>query len=128
MIYEDPLVELLSVHNFKLKKATAEMLCYAFNKRISCERKINKQLFNRFEKYKPLYVFSYGGVINYPPEKQPIKLYGVEIIVPPGKEEEFIDKNSNFIYYGSSESKMEWLDIDENNNFTGVYGTCRITF
>jgi hypothetical protein len=128
MIYENPLAEILSVHKFKVNRATAEMLCYTFNKEVKCERKINIQLFSRFAKYNPLYIFSYGGVLNYEIKDQPIALQGVEIVVPPGKEEEFMDENSNFIFYGGSNSGIEWLDMDDTNNFTGVYGSCRVNF
>lgn len=126
MIYENPLAEILSVHKFKVSRATAEMLCYTFNKEVKCDRKINIQLFNRFAKYTPLYIFNYGGVINYEIKDQPIKLQGVEIIVPPGKEEEFMDENSNFIFYGGSDSGLQWLDAEDG--YEGVYGKCRINF
>ena len=126
MIYENPLAEILSVHKFKVSRATAEMLCYTFNKEVKCDRKINIQLFNRFTKYNPLYIFNYGGVINYEIKDQPIKLQGVEIIVPPGKEEEFMDENSNFIFYGGSDSGLQWLDAEDG--YEGVYGKCRINF
>ena len=127
MIYENPLAEILSVHKFKVNRATAEMLCYTFNKEVKCDRKINIQLFSRFAKYNPLYIFSYGGVINYEIKDQPIALQGVEIVVPPGKEEEFMDENSNFIFYGGSNSGLQWLD-DEEDGSKSVYGTCRINF
>lgn len=126
MIYENPLAEILSLHNFKVKRATAEMLCYTFNNIIKCDRKINVHLFSRFAKYNPVYIFSYGGVINYEVKDQPIKLQGVEIVVPPGKEEAFMDENSNFIFYGSSESGLQWLDTE--NDYEGVYGKCMIRF
>jgi hypothetical protein len=126
MIYENPLAEILSVHKFKVSRATAEMLCYTFNKEVKCDRKINIQLFNRFAKYNPLYIFNYGGVINYEVKDQPIKLQGVEIIVPPGKEEEFMDENSNFIFYGGSDSGLQWLDAEDG--YEGVYGKCMINF
>lgn len=126
MIYENPLAEILSVHKFKVSRATAEMLCYTFNKEVKCDRKINIRLFNRFAKYTPLYIFNYGGVINYEIKDQPIKLQGVEIIVPPGKEEEFMDENSNFIFYGGSDSGLQWLDAEDG--YEGVYGKCRINF
>jgi hypothetical protein len=126
MIYENPLAEILSVHKFKVSRATAEMLCYTFNKEVKCDRKINIQLFNRFAKYNPLYIFNYGGVINYEVKDQPIKLEGVEIIVPPGKEEEFMDENSNFIFYGGPNSGLQWLDTEDG--YEGVYDKCRINF
>lgn len=126
MIYENPLVEILSVHNFKVNRATAEMLCYTFNNRIACDRKITIQLFNRFTKYNPLYVFSYGGIFNADAKDQPIKLVGVEIIVPPGKEEQFMDENSNFIFYGGSNCGLQWLDSEDG--YDGVYGKCMISF
>jgi hypothetical protein len=126
MIYENPLAEILSVHKFKVSRATAEMLCYTFNKEVKCDRKINIQLFNRFAKYNPLYIFNYGGVINYEVKDQPIKLQGVEIIVPPGKEEEFMDENSNFIFYGGSDSGLQWLDAEDG--YEGVYCKCMINF
>ena len=126
MIYENPLAEILSVHKFKVNRATAEMLCYTFNKEVKCDRKINIQLFSRFAKYNPLYIFSYGGVINYEIKDQPIALQGVEIVVPPGEEEEFMNENSNFIFYGGSNSGLQWLD-DEDGAKT-VYGTCRVNF
>jgi hypothetical protein len=126
MIYENPLAEILSVHKFKVSRATAEMLCYTFNKEVKCDRKINIQLFNRFAKYNPLYTFNYGGVLNYEVKDQPIKLEGVEIIVPPGKEEEFMDENSNFIFYGGPNSGLQWLDAEDG--YEGVYGKCRINF
>jgi hypothetical protein len=128
MIYENPLAEILSVHKFKVDRATAEMLCYVFNKDITCNRKVNKQLFNRFEKYNTLYIFSYPNYSVPDTNKSYVKLTGVEIVVQPGKEEEFMDDNSNFIFYGGTDSGLEWLDIDETNNFTGVYGSCRIKF
>jgi hypothetical protein len=126
MIYENPLAEILSVHKFKVNRATAEMLCYTFNKDVKCDRKINIQLFSRFAKYKPLYIFSYGGFINESVKNQSIALQGVEIVVPPGKEEEFMDENSNFIFYGGANSGLQWLD-DEDDAKT-VYGTCRVNF
>lgn len=126
MIYENPLAEILSVHKFKVNRATAEMLCYTFNKEVKCDRKINIQLFSRFAKYNPLYIFSYGGVLNYEIKDQPIALQGVEIVVPPGKEEEFMDENSNFIFYGGSNSGLQWLDEEDGAKI--VYGTCRINF
>jgi hypothetical protein len=126
MIYENPLAEILSVHKFKVDRATAEMLCYTFNKEIKCDRKINIELFRRFAKYNPLYVFSYGGVINYEIKDQPIQLHGVEIVVSPGKEEEFMDENSNFIFYGGPNSGLQWLD--QEDGYEGVYGACRINF
>lgn len=126
MIYENPLAEILSVHKFKVSRATAEMLCYTFNKEVKCDRKINIQLFNRFAKYNPLYIFNYGGVINYEVKGQPIKLQGVEIIVPAGKEEAFMDENSNFIFCGGSDSGLQWLDAEDG--YEGVYGKCRINF
>jgi hypothetical protein len=125
MIYENPLAEILSVHKFKVNRATAEMLCYAFNKEVKCDRKINIQLFSRFTKYNPLYVFNYGGVINESVKNQPITLQGVEIAVPAGKEEEFLDENSNYVFYGGPSSSIEWLDDDFNST---VYGNCRINF
>ena len=125
MIYENPLAEILSIHKFKVNRAMAEMLCYAFNKEVKCDRKINIQLFSRFAKYKPLYVFNYGGILNESVKNQPITLQGVEIVVAAGKEEEFIDENSNFIFYGGPSSSIEWLDDDFNS---GVYGSCRINF
>jgi len=129
MIYENPLAEILSVHKFKVDRATAEMLCYTFNREIKCDRKINIELFRRFAKYKPLYVFSYGGVINYEIKDQPIKLQGVEIVVPEGGEEKFMDDNSNFIFYGGSNSGLQWLDEEDGvDGVDGVYGTCRINF
>jgi hypothetical protein len=129
MIYENPLAEILSVHKFKVNRATAEMLCYSFNKEVKCDRKINVQLFSRFAKYNPLYVFSYGGALNEEIKDQPIVLQGVEIVVPAGKEEEFMDDNSNFIFYGGSNSGIEWLDdLDEEDGYKNVYGTCRINF
>jgi hypothetical protein len=126
MIYENPLAEILSVHKFKVDRATAEMLCYTFNSEIKCDRKINIQLFSRFAKYNPLYIFSYGGVINYEIKDQPIKLQGVEIVVSPGKEEEFMDENSNFIFYGGPNAGLQWLD--DEDGYKGVYGACRINF
>lgn len=125
MIYENPLAEILSVHKFKVNRATAEMLCYSFNKEVKCDRKINIKLFSRFAKYNPLYVFNYGGVLNESVKNQPITLQAVEIVVPAGKEEEFIDENSNYIFYGGPSSSIEWLDDDFNS---GVYGSCRINF
>lgn len=115
MVYENPLAEILSVHKFKVSRAMAEMLCYAFNKEVKCDRKINIQLFSRFAKYNPLYVFNY------------VKLEGVEIIVPLGKEEAFMDENSNFIFYGGSNSSLQWLD-NEEDGYEGVYGKCKINF
>ena len=126
MIYENPIVEILSVHNFRVNRATAEALCYAFNGRIGCDRKINIELFRRFAKYKPLYVFSYGGVINYEIKDQPIQLQGVEIVVPEGGEEKFMEDNSNFIFYGGSNSGLQWLDGEDS--YEGVYGKCKVTF
>jgi len=126
MIYETPLAEILSVHKFKVDRATAEMLCYTFNKEIKCDRKINIELFRRFAKYNPLYVFSWGGVLNYGIKDQPIQLQGVEIVVSPGKEEEFMDENSNFIFYGGANSGLQWLD--QEDGYEGVYGACRINF
>lgn len=126
MIYENPLVEILSIHKFKVSRATAEMLCYTFNSKIECDRKINIQLFNRFVKYNPLYVFSYGGVLNAEVKDQPIKLQGVEIVVPAGKEEQFMDDNSNFIFHGGPNSGLQWLDAEDG--YEGVYGKCMINF
>lgn len=126
MIYENPLIEILSVHKFRVQRSTAEMVCYAFSNKILCDRKINIQLFNRFSKYNPLYVFSYGGFSGADMRDQPIKLQGVEIIVPPGEEEKFMDDNSNFIFLGGSNSSIEWLDTEDDYN--GVYGVCRINF
>jgi len=126
MIYENPIVEILSVHNFRVNGATAEALCYAFNGRIGCDRKINVELFRRFAKYKPLYVFNYGGVLNYETKDQPIQLQGVEIVVPEGGEEKFMDDNSNFIFYGGPNSGLQWLDDEDNSK--SVYGTCRVNF
>jgi hypothetical protein len=129
MIYENPLAEILSVHKFKVDRATAEMLCYTFNKEIKCDRKINIELFRRFAKYKPLYIFNYGGVLNYGNKDQPILLQGVEIVVPEGGEEKFMDDNSNFIFYGGPNSSLQWLDdLDEEDGHKNVYGTCRINF
>lgn len=130
MIYENPLTEILSVHKFKVNRATAEMLCYSFKKEIKCDRKINIQLFSRFAKYNPLYVFNYDRVLNEygvlnQSKNQPITLQGVEIAVPAGKEEEFIDENSNYIFYGGPSSSIEWLDGDFNS---AVYGNCIINF
>jgi hypothetical protein len=125
MIYENPLAEILSVHNFKVKSSLAEMLCYTFYGKIECDRKINVKLFNRFHKYKPLYIFSYGGVLNYTPEKQPVKLTGIEVVVPSGEEEEFLENNSNFIFYGGPNCGLQWLDEEDGVN---VYGTCKVTF
>ena len=129
MIYENPLAEILSVHKFKVDRATAEMLCYTFNREIKCDRKISIELFRRFAKYKPLYVFSYGGVINYERKDQPVQLQGVEIVVPEGGEEKFMEDNSNFIFYGGSNSGIQWLDEEDGvDGVDGVYGTCRINF
>jgi len=129
MIYENPLAEILSVHNFKVDRATAEMLCYTFNKEIKCDRKINIEIFRRFAKYKPLYVFNFCGVLNYEMKDQPIQLQGVEIVVPEGGEEKFMDDNSNFIFYGGSNSGLQWLDEEDGvDGVDGVYGTCRINF
>ena len=129
MIYENPLAEILSVHKFKVDRATAEMLCYTFNGEIKCDRKINIELFKRFAKYKPLYVFSWGGVLNYGIKDQPIQLQGVEIVVPEGGEEKFMEDNSNFIFYGGSNSGHQWLDEEDGvDGVDGVYGTCRINF
>lgn len=126
MIYENPLAEILSVHKFKVNRATAEMLCYTFNKEVKCDRKINIKLFDRFAKYNPKYIFGYGGLSNAGVKDQPIKLNGVEIIVPPGEEEKFMDENSNFIFYGGSDCGLQWLDSEDE--FDGVYGTCMINF
>jgi hypothetical protein len=129
MIYENPLAEILSVHKFKVDRATAEMLCYTFNKEIKCDRKINIEIFRRFAKYKPLYIFNFGGVLNYERKDQPIQLQGVEIVVPEGGEEKFMDDNSNFIFYGGPNSGLQWLDEEDGyEGVDGVYGTCRITF
>ena len=126
MIYENPLAEILSLHNFKTNRSLAEALCYTFNSDIKCGRPINIKLFSVFAEYEPLYVFSHRGAINDTLSNQPITLQGVEITVPPGKEEVFMHKTSNFIFYGSSDSSINWLD--DENGYEGVYGKCQINF
>ena len=125
MIYENPLTEILSVHNFKVKSSLAEMLCYAFYGKIECDRKIDAKLFARFRKYDPLFIFNYGGVLDYPHKKQPVALTGVKITVPSGKEDQFMEDNSNFIFYGGPNCGLQWLDEEDGEN---VYGVCKITF
>lgn len=126
MIYDNPLAEILSVHKFRVNRATAEMICYAFNKKVNCDRKIDVKLFDRFSKYNPKYVFNYGGALLCEPKDQPVKLQGVQIIVPSGEEERFMEDNSNFIFYGGSDSGLQWLDGDAD--YDGVYGSCMINF
>ena len=40
-----------------------------------------------------------------------------------------MEDNSNFIFYGGSNSGLQWLDEEDGvDGVDGVYGTCRINF
>lgn len=133
------LYSILSLYNNKLPFSVAEYFCYVYRNNITCNKKLGYGLFKPFLPYRKYinYVFSdvvskndmfADNSIESPPF---IILNGVEVLIPKNRENDFMERYSNFIFSSSSDSGIEWVDEDENapefdsQLFSGI---CRLLF
>jgi hypothetical protein len=131
MLKVDTADSILSLYDYKLPFSVAEYFCFAFRDLIVCNKKINYTLFKEFITHKEniSYIFSkpIGDSNN---DYKFIKLNGIEISIPIGGEDKFMDKYSNWVFSSSADVGLEWYDEDErtSTNMEKYAGMCKLTF
>ena len=127
MLTVDTAKSILTLYGYKLPFSVAEYFCYAFRDKIVCKKTINYKLFKEFLKYKEniRYVFDKPiGVLTN--DYQFIQLKGIEISIPIGEDEEFMENYSNWIFTSSDDVGLTWFDDEVDKE--KYSGRCKITF
>jgi hypothetical protein len=133
----DTAESILSLYDHKLPFSVAEYFCFAFRKLIVCNKSLNYKLFKDFIEYKENIRYCFGKVVGND-EYTFIKLDGVDILIPIGEEESFMDKYSNWVFTSAADVGLEWYEADYNqaNVLTPFHdydilkyaGKCKLTF
>ena len=134
----DRIDSIVSLYNYKVPFVVAEYLCMAYHQNIVFNLKINyKNLFANFIEHKDNIKYVFGKAIDGGTNKSEytfIKLSGVEIDIPIGKDESFMEKYSNLIFGSSVNCGLEWFDEEDYPNEkidldkSKYIGRCKITF
>ncbi len=132
----ESLESILSLYDYRLPFVVAEYVCRIYKPNIVCATQINyKILFANFIEYKNNIKYVFNKTVDGNKNGYTfIKLNGVEIDIPIGKDEEFMEKYSNIIFSSSADCGLEWFDEDElpNENTTAdrdkYIGKCKLTF
>lgn len=132
----DSLESIVSLYDYRLPFVVAEYVCRIFRTTIVSKTPIKyKPLFGDFIEYKDHIQYVFEKTLDG--EKAGyffIKLTGVELNIPIGKDSEFMDKYSNRIFSSSADCGLEWFDEDDyiNNNIkidnSKYIGRCKLTF
>jgi len=136
------LADSLSLYNYKLPFSVAEYFCFIYRNNITCTKNINYSLFRPFLPYRKETKYIFGNIVdsntflnNHTDEYSDVllvKLIGVEVLIPKKKEEDFMERYSNFVFSSSSDSGIEWVDDEDEKtpefNSEVYYGVCRILF
>jgi hypothetical protein len=130
------LESIVSLYNNKLPFVVAEYVCRIYQSNIVCNTKINyKTLFANFIEYKDHISYLFGVTVEGNKDGYSfIKLTGVEVSIPIGRDNEFMEKYSNIIFSSSAECGLEWFDEDElpNENIKidrdKYIGRCKLIF
>lgn len=132
---------IVSLYDYKLPFVVAEYVCMAYHQNIVCNKKITyRNLFGNFIEYKDSIKYVFGKVLDGGTNTSGytfIKLNGIEIDIPIGKDETFMEKHSNTIYDSTPDFRLEWFDEEDedypNQNLIDLdklkyIGRCKITF
>jgi hypothetical protein len=135
MLKIDTAESILSLYDYKLPFPVAEYFCFAFRKIIVCNKSLNYKLFKEFIGYKDTISYVFSKRIGESNDDYTfIKLEGIDILIPVGGEEEFMEKYSNWIFTSANDVGLEWYDEDEQPNEKIDYdkskyaGKCKLTF
>ena len=124
----DTAESILSLYRYKLPFSVAEYFWFAFRKIIICNKSLNYKLFKEFIEYKENITYCFGKVVGDDAYAF-VKLDGVDILIPIGEEETFMDKYSNWIFTSAADVGLEWYDTDELDYDRSKYaGKCKLTF
>lgn len=130
----DTAESILSLYDYKLPFPVAEYFCFAFRKIIICNKSLNYKLFKSFIEYKDVIQYRFSKTIIDKNEYTFLKLEGIDILIPTGDEEKFMDNYSNWIFSSADDVGLEWYDEDEQPNEKIDYdrskyaGKCKLTF
>jgi hypothetical protein len=130
----DTAESILSLYDYKLPFPVAEYFCFAFRKIIVCNKSLNYKLFKSFIEYKDVIQYRFSKTIIDKNEYTFLKLEGIDILIPAGDEEKFMDNYSNWIFSSADDVGLEWYDEDEQPNEKIDYdrskyaGKCKLTF
>ena len=90
-----------------------------------------------FIEYKENIRYCFGKVVGND-EYTFIKLDGVDILIPIGEEESFMDKYSNWVFTSAADVGLEWYETDYNQanvltafrdyDILKYAGKCKLTF
>ena len=132
MLTVDTAESILTLYNNKLPFPVAEYFCYAFRDKIICKKTLNYKLFKEFLNYKDNITYVFGAPIGVSTnDYQFIELRGIEISIPIGKDEEFMENYSNWIFTSSDDVGLTWFDdneLDDKFDMEKYSGRCKITF
>jgi hypothetical protein len=132
----DSLESIISLYDYKLPFVVAEYVCRIYRSNIVCNTNINyKSLFANFIEYKDHIQYIFGNAVDGNKNGYSfIKLTGVEVSIPIGKDSEFMDKYSNIIFSSSADCGLEWYDEEDLPNEkidldkSKYIGRCKLTF
>lgn len=114
----DSLESIVSLYDYKLPFSVAEYVCRIFQTNIVSNTPIRyKTLFGNFIEYKDHITYVFDKILDS--EKKGyffIKLTGVELNIPVGKDSEFMEKYSNTIFSSSADCGLEWFDEEDYRN------------
>lgn len=132
----DTLESIISLYDYKIPFVVAEYVCRIYRTSIVCKIDIKyKTLFGNFFEYKDHinYIFT-KSLDGEKPGYFFVRLTGVELNIPIGKDSEFMDKYSNMIFSSSADCGFEWLDDDDLSNKNVKFdhnkymGRCKLIF
>ena len=92
---------ILSLYDYKPPFSVAEYFCYAFRDIIVCNKPLNYKLFKNFLKHRDNTFYIFQPVIGEEKYKF-TKLSGIEILIPIGEEDNFMDEYSNWVFSSSA--------------------------
>lgn len=132
----DGLESIISLYDYKLPFVVAEYVCRIYRSNIVCNTNITyKTLFANFIEYKDHIQYVFGNAVDSNKNGYNfIKLTGVEVNIPIGKDSEFMEKYSNIIFSSSADCGLEWFDDEDypnekiNIDKSKYIGRCKLTF
>jgi hypothetical protein len=122
---------ILTLYDSKLPFSVAEYFCKVFHPFIVCNQPLKYKLFEDFIDYKDDVNYVFTKVIQTDRLSKEqyvfVKLDSIVVNIPNGREDDFMDRYSNYIFASSSDSGIEWLNEAEIE--TNKYiGKCKISF
>lgn len=110
MTRRENIISILSLYDNKLPFSVAEYFCKIYLYNIVSRQRINYQLFKIFIDYKNDIIYNFE-IVDADSEKYfKIKLVGLTIFIPRGKDAEFMDQLSNYIFTNFTYAQLEWED------------------